>query len=193
LQPHIGNGAATTGSGTVTGHCIRLTAIVASVWLAAIPACAQAVGPADTTPPSIEYGQFYSAVELGAIFPDSKTFPDLIPDAAPATIVSEYNAAKTAPGFDLAAFVAQHFTGPTPPGPTVTLAKPDQHLLDYVASLWPVLVQADASVPQFSTLLPLPHPYVVPGGRFREVFTGIPTSPCSGWSRTGSTSSRWGC
>jgi alpha,alpha-trehalase len=131
---------------------------------------AQTVGPAYATPPSIEYGELYRDVELASVFPDSKTFPDMIPDAPPATILHEYSAAKTAPGFDLSAFVQKHFTGPTPPGPTVNPAMPDQHLLDYVANLWPILRQAETSVPAYSTLQPLPYPYVVPGGRFREVY-----------------------
>jgi alpha,alpha-trehalase len=143
---------------------------VSTICLTTIPVRAQTVGPAYTTPPSIEYGELYRDVELAAIFADSKTFPDMIPDAPPAAILREYSAAKTTPGFDLAAFVRKHFTGPTPAGPIVNPAAPDQHLLDYVASLWPILQQAETSVPAYSTLQPLPYPYVVPGGRFREVY-----------------------
>ena len=73
-------------------------------------------------------------------------------------------------GVDLASFVNQYFSGPTPPGPTVNPASSGQPLLDYVASLWPVLQQDTTTVPAYSTLLPLPYPYVVPGGRFREFY-----------------------
>jgi alpha,alpha-trehalase len=131
---------------------------------------AQTVGPDYPIPPSIEYGDLFSAVQLAPVFPDSKTFPDLIPSAAPADILIDYDAAKTSPDFDLASFVNQYFSGPVPPGPTVNPASSGQHLLDYVASLWPVLTQTSTSVPAYSTLLPLPYPYVVPGGRFREVY-----------------------
>jgi alpha,alpha-trehalase len=68
---------------------------------------------------------------LASIFSDSKTFPDMIPDASPETIVDEYRAAKGSPGFDLASFVRQHFTGPTPPGPIVNPAPPGRRLLNY--------------------------------------------------------------
>ena len=105
------------------------------------PVGAETLGPGFTTPPSIVYGELYRDVELAAIFPDSKTFPDMIPDAPPATILDEYRAAKVAPGFDLATFVRQHFTGPTPPGPTVNPAPPGRRLLDYVKGLWPILQQ----------------------------------------------------
>jgi alpha,alpha-trehalase len=155
---------------TRTLRQVIFTAAVSAICFAAGPVRAQTVGPTYTTPPSIAYGELYRDVELASIFSDSKTFPDMVPDASPAIILREYSAAKTAPGFDLAVFVQKHFTGPTPAGPTVNPAMPDQHLLDYVASLWPILQQAETSVPAYSTLQPLPYPYVVPGGRFREVY-----------------------
>ena len=150
---------------------IRLAAAV--VWVLCItdgPVEARTVGPGYATPPSIAYGELYRDVELAAIFPDSKTFPDMIPDARPATILDEYRTAKGSPGFDLASFVRQHSTGPTPPGPTVKPAPRGRRLLDYVTRLWPILQQEVISVPPYSTLLPLPYLYVVPGGRFREVY-----------------------
>jgi alpha,alpha-trehalase len=150
---------------------IRLAAAALSVvCLAVRPAGDQTVGPGDATPPSIAYGELYRDVELASIFPDSKTFPDMTPNAAPRTILDEYRAAKQSPGFDVATFVHQHFTGPTPPGPTVDPAPPGRRLLDYVMGLWPILQQEAISVPPYSTLQPLPYPYVVPGGRFREVY-----------------------
>jgi alpha,alpha-trehalase len=148
-----------------------LAAIVVSVLcFASTSTGAQTVGSGYTTPPSIAYGELYRDVELAAIFPDSKTFPDMIPDAPPAAIVDEYRAAKGSLGFDPATFVQQHFTGPTPPGPTVNPAPPGRRLLDYVMGLWPILQQEATSVPPYSTLQPLPYSYVVPGGRFREVY-----------------------
>jgi len=141
------------------------------LWSVLAPAPrAQSVGPDDTPPPSIKYGSLYQAVELASIFPDSKTFPDLVPSATPADIVAAYEAAKALPGFDLADFTSQYFSGPTPAGPTIDPASSGQPLLDYVASLWPALEQTTTTVPPYSTLLPLPYPYVVPGGRFREVY-----------------------
>jgi alpha,alpha-trehalase len=144
--------------------------MVSVLFVACAPAGAQTVGPGYTTPPSIAYGELYRDVELAAIFPDSKTFPDMIPDAVPAAIVDEYRAAKRSPGFNLPSFVQQHFTGPTPPGPTVNPAPPGRRLLDFVMGLWPILQQEASAVPPYSTLQPLPYPYVVPGGRFREVY-----------------------
>lgn len=138
--------------------------------LLATDVCAQTVGPDYPVPPSITYGSLYRDVELASIFPDSKTFPDLIPAAPPPSILLDYSSAKGSPNFDLGRFVNQYFSGPIPPGPTVNPASSGQHLLDYIESLWPMLQQSTTSVPPYSTLLPLPYPYVVPGGRFREVY-----------------------
>jgi len=142
-----------------------------SVWMSfTISVHAQTVGPDYPVPPSIEYRPLYRDVELASIFPDSKTFPDLIPARPPSNILTEYDVAKTLPGFDLASFVDQYFSGPTPAGPTINQASSNQGLFDYIETLWPMLQQATTTVPPYSTLLPLPYPYVVPGGRFREFY-----------------------
>ncbi len=141
--------------------------------LALVPASgvqAQSVGPDYTVPPSIEYRPLFRDVQLRAIFPDSKTFPDLIPHGTPQSILRNYATARQAPDFDLARFVNTNFSGPVPPGPAVNPAGDGETLATYVASLWPVLTESFSSVPPFATLLPLPDPYVVPGGRFREVY-----------------------
>ena len=62
----------------------RLLAAVLSILCFAYgPVEAQTVGPAYPTPPSIAYGELYRDVELASIFPDSKTFPDMIPGTTP--------------------------------------------------------------------------------------------------------------
>jgi alpha,alpha-trehalase len=120
-------------------------------------------------PPSIEFGQLFRDVQLQGIFPDSKTFCDLVPNEAPSTIVAAYDASKGKPGFTLAAFVAKHFRMASG-GPVVLPARPGEPVQTYIAELWNVLEQQAINVPPYSSLLPLPHPYVVPGGRFTEVY-----------------------
>ena len=131
-------------------------------------------GPAGTRAnvglPSVVYGDLYAAVELGRIFPDGKTFSDMVPHSDPQAIMREYHIARTMPDFDLPAFIRRHFSDPTPPGPMVGPSAPGESLLAYVRRLWSELLQNQASAVAFSTLLPLPHPYVVPGGRFREMY-----------------------
>ncbi len=125
---------------------------------------------AEPSPPSVVYGRFYRTVELSGIFPDSKTFPDLVPLEAPSMVLRDWEAEKVRPGFDLRAFVSSHFRGPAPPGPDVPEARPGEPLGRYVDRLWPVLAMDEPAPPRWSTLLPLPGPIVVPGGRFRESY-----------------------
>ncbi len=133
----------------------------------AVPARTQPAPP--PAPPSIEFGQLFRDVQLQSVFPDQKTFCDLVPDTSPAQIRAAYAAQKDQSGFDLSTFVSQNFTNPGE-GPTVSPAQPGQQLEDYIAGLWPVLTQEATNEPPFASLLALPYPYVVPGGRFAELY-----------------------
>jgi alpha,alpha-trehalase len=116
----------------------------------------QTVRPDYPVPPSIGYGTFYRDVEFASIFPDSKTFPGLIPATTPSNIVLDYNVAKAAPSFDFAGFGNRYYAGPAPPGPTVNPLSAEQPMLDCIESIWPVLTQSKTTVAPYSSLLPLP-------------------------------------
>jgi hypothetical protein len=73
---------------------------------------------ASEAPPSEQLGELFRNVQLKGIFPDSKTFADLHFDESPKTILADYKARKVESGFDLGAFIHQHFSLPTE-GPTV--------------------------------------------------------------------------
>lgn len=138
------------------------------------PPAAPVVDPVMTPPqalsPDLQYGELFVAVQMARIFPDGKTFADCTPKMAPEDILKTYAAAKDAPGFDLKAFVLAHFDEPVAPNSGYH-SNPDQALADHINELWPVLTRpADKNVPRGSSLLPLPNPYVVPGGRFGEVY-----------------------
>jgi alpha,alpha-trehalase len=111
----------------------------------------------------------FKDVQMNAIFPDSKTFVDCTPKRPVAGIIREYETLKGQPDFDLAEFVRLNFDLPVRPKSTfatdTTLAM-EEHL----TRLWPVLTRkADDKNPR-SSLIPLPFDYVVPGGRFSEVY-----------------------
>jgi alpha,alpha-trehalase len=130
---------------------------------------AGATPAAAPAPPSILYGDLFDAVQRGRVFSDSKTFADAIPKGSPETILAAYRDQRGAADFDLRAFVARHFEIPQVKESTYR-SKPDEDVCTHIASLWDVLTrQPDQPVPG-SSLLPLPHRYVVPGGRFREIY-----------------------
>src|SRR5439155_1757367 len=45
-----------------------------------------------------------------------------------------------------------------------------QSMEEHIRALWPVLTRPPDTADAHSSLIPLPNPYIVPGGRFREVY-----------------------
>lgn len=124
---------------------------------------------ADPQPPSVIFGDLYRAVELAQIFPDQKTFADAIPKTAPAMIVKDYEAERRKPGFNLAGFVQAHFKEPALKTVSYQRRK-GETVTDYINDLWKVLLRQPDEIERYSSLLPLPAPYIVPGGRFSEIY-----------------------
>ncbi len=123
--------------------------------------------------PVRDLGPLFPDVQLSGIFEDSKTFVDARPRSAPRAIAERYTAVRGTPGFDLRAFVDQNFELPRPVGAAASgapQADSTQSMEDHIRALWPVLTRPPDSTDARSSLIPLPNAYVVPGGRFREVY-----------------------
>ena len=127
------------------------------------------LAPADLYDPSRDLGPLFHDVQLARVYPDSKTFVDSRPRSAPSEISARYIAAKTALGFDLRAFVEQNFEAPRAAGEGVR-SDTSQSMEEHIRTLWPALTRPADAADARSSLIPLPGPYVVPGGRFREVY-----------------------
>jgi alpha,alpha-trehalase len=141
-------------------------AAFAFVAIVALPCLADvAVGTAPPASPDKLYGELFVAVQAAQVYPDQKTFVDAVPKGDPAAIVADYRAHRNDAGFSLKAFVDEHFTPPAESGVTPPA---NQGLREHIDWLWPALTRRTPSAPDNSSLLPLPRPYVVPGGRFRE-------------------------
>ena len=153
-------------------HVLGLALLAACHSSAPSPAAAPVASSAAWYRPAQALGALFADVQNARVFPDSKTFVDARPLVPPATIVREYEAQRHAPGFDLRAFVASHFAPPASPPIPVAGASSDSSstMEQHIRALWPALTRpADVPDPR-SSLIPLPEPYVVPGGRFREVY-----------------------
>ena len=127
------------------------------------------VRQSDSYDPAHDIGSLFSDVQLSGIFPDSKEFVDARPRGAAGTIQARYDSARRTAGFVLKDFVAQNFMLPQPAGDGYhTVAS--QSMVQHINALWPVLTRSADSTDISSSLIPLPSPYVVPGGRFREIY-----------------------
>ena len=101
------------------------------------------------------------------VFPDGKTFLDCTPAYDDQKINEKYLEQKDLPGFDLKKFVADHFQLPVPISRGYT-SDANKTLEENIETLWGYLTrQPDKGG---GSLIPLPYPYIVPGGRFGEIY-----------------------
>jgi alpha,alpha-trehalase len=119
--------------------------------------------------PARDLGALFNDVQLSGVFEDSKTFVDARPRRDPAEITRAYQDALTRGRLDLEAFIAHHFELPEAAGANYT-SDTARSMEDHIRALWPVLTRSADRPDARSSLLPLPQPYVVPGGRFREIY-----------------------
>ena len=120
-------------------------------------------------PPQVQFGDLYADVELQRIFPDSKEFADATAKSPPDDILALYRAERPLTPEALKRFVVAHFTLPAEPAASVVASEPAP-IRQHIDELWPILTRDTPTVPPYSSLLPLPRAYVVPGGRFRELY-----------------------
>jgi alpha,alpha-trehalase len=124
---------------------------------------------ASIEPPSELYGELFKDVQMQRVFPDSKTFPDAVAKDDPGVLVQRYRAENRQPDFDLSAFVKQNFVVSKPEENTYH-SIPGQDVCSHIDALWTVLERRPDQANPRSSLLPLLHPYIVPGGRFGEIY-----------------------
>src|SRR5690606_28193278 len=127
------------------------------------------VAPADSLSPADRYQELFVAVQMQRVFPDSKTFVDCAPLTEPERILEAYRARHLEPGFNLYDFVHEHFQ-PEAAHENDYVSDPERSLVEHIDGLWAVLTRQPREHPVRSSLLPLPNPYVVPGGRFGEMY-----------------------
>jgi alpha,alpha-trehalase len=120
-------------------------------------------------PPQVLFKDLFIAVQTAAIYPDGKTFADATPDAAADDILAQYHALHPESPEALKHFTDMHFSLPAAASSAPSV--PERvSIVSHIDQLWDVLTRSTTSAPRYSSLLPLPRPYVVPGGRFREIY-----------------------
>ena len=112
-------------------------------------------------------GELFLDVQQQGVYPDGKTFVDLIPRRRMKQIQQEYLLERQGPGFDLREFVNRHFYAIDNHKETYT-TDPSMSMREHIAELWDVLERRNRR--DRGSLIALPHRYIVPGGRFSEQF-----------------------
>lgn len=115
-------------------------------------------------------GQLFEDVQRQNILGDSKVFADLVPKKRIKAIRQEYLLAKRDPDFNLQEFINRHFYEFDPSQTTKRTYTPQAGLpvREHIRQLWRQLERRNRR--DRGSLLALPHPYIVPGGRFEEQF-----------------------
>jgi alpha,alpha-trehalase len=144
--------------------------------LPAAPLPAASTQPEPTTPaanlqpPQALFKGLFDAVQGARLFADSKTFADAVPKSSPPEILARYRDVHPVSQEALKSFVEASFSVPADAGAPVALSTERVAIASHIDSLWDQLTRSTATAPRYSSLLSLPEPYVVPGGRFRELY-----------------------
>lgn len=114
-------------------------------------------------------GDLFADVQKQRIYPDGKMFVDLIPKRRLKSIKQEYEILRKDPAFDLRDFVARHFYELSiKNGQPLFETNPEDSPQEHISKLWHHLERRDRR--DKGSLIALPYPYIVPGGRFNEQF-----------------------
>ncbi|WP_294297873.1 trehalase family glycosidase [uncultured Chryseobacterium sp.] len=113
-----------------------------------------------------EIQDLFDEVQRSEIFEDQKMMTDAVPLFPVPEINEKYHREKLMMDFNLKKFILSNFEFL---GAKVSLQKEDHlPIEDHIERLWDELTRT--SYEEKGTLLRLPEPYVVPGGRFNEFF-----------------------
>ncbi|WP_153800598.1 alpha,alpha-trehalase TreF [Foetidibacter luteolus] len=109
--------------------------------------------------------ELFVDVQTSRLLADQKTFVDAEPKGSLKDILHCYRRERQQKDFQLAAFLKQHFSLPAG---AEALDKQFCNIDEYITYLWDALTRYPCA--STGTLVPLPEKFVVPGGRFREIF-----------------------
>ena len=119
-------------------------------------------------PPKERYGELFTKAQMAGFYKDGKTVADCIPKYPTAQIIDRYQAMKDDSDFDLELFWKDHFSDP-PQYASDFSSEASRSVSAHITLLWDVLTRKpDDQEP--GTLITLPKSYIVPGGRFREIY-----------------------
>lgn len=118
--------------------------------------------------PEDRYGALLKEVQMAEVFPDGKTFVDCIPKYPTDEILAKYSMAQKEGTLDIKKFVEENFELPHRYASGFT-SDTSRSAAEHINALWPVLTR-QPEVAETGTLISLPNPYIVPGGRFGEIY-----------------------
>ena len=113
--------------------------------------------------------ELFKAVQLSEMFPDSKTFVDYRPKESFEILEERYLMERENKDFSLESFVRENFER-FPDLPNLAASDTLSDMYAHIERMWPKLRKEADKKEAHSSKIPLPNPYIVPGGRFREIY-----------------------
>ena len=114
-----------------------------------------------------QLGQLFEEVQMSNLFGDGKAFPDCLPKRPLEEINIDYLLKKESSDFNLKLFVENNFELPKTYSADYK-SDPTKSAEQHIKALWNVLTRKPDE--EGGSLIALPQPYIVPGGRFREIY-----------------------
>ncbi|OEK05403.1 alpha,alpha-trehalase TreF [Roseivirga misakiensis] len=113
--------------------------------------------------------ELFVDLHASGLWADGKEISDAITFTAPEEILAKYRSENDKEGFDIKAFFERYFSK----APTREIdykSDTTAPVEDHIQKLWEVLSRTPEASDFHSSLVQLPHPYIVPGGRFNEIY-----------------------
>ncbi|MFT0715652.1 trehalase family glycosidase [Flagellimonas lutimaris] len=120
-------------------------------------------------PISLYETELFKDVQMSGVFEDSKTFVDLVPKKDIVILEDEYLKLKDNQGFRLDSFVLKNFKSKSLEGLQFELDT-TKNMYGHISHMWDILKRDPDSIIANSSRIALPYKYVVPGGRFQEIY-----------------------
>jgi len=119
--------------------------------------------------PDVIFEELFRDLHESGLWEDGKIISDALPKAPPKEILAAYREQNKTTGFDLRQFFDTYFEISAARN-TTFVSDTNRPVEEHIELLWDVLTRETELSVEGSSLIPLPHPYIVPGGRFNEIY-----------------------
>lgn len=116
-----------------------------------------------------DFQELFQDLHASGLWEDGKEISDAITYQAPEAVLEAYRVERNHPDFNIRSFFRTHFSQ-APNREVDYQSDTAAPVEDHINKLWSILSRTPEPTEFHSSLIRLPHPYIVPGGRFNEIY-----------------------
>ncbi|OEK00103.1 hypothetical protein BFP97_00600 [Roseivirga sp. 4D4] len=113
--------------------------------------------------------ELFTDLHASGLWADGKEISDALLTEDPAQVLLAYRNQRENTNFELKAFFDEHFSKAVT-RETNYVSNTEAPVAEHINKLWNILARTPEEKEAYSTLIQLPYPYIVPGGRFNEIY-----------------------